>query len=161
MERNLYAPPAAPVADPTEIRQHRPKLVEWAVWSLWVSVAIGIVTPVLQYTVLFTVGSVLLVLVGNVIRYTLAGWIIIRIGQGRHWARILLVLWDTVGLVSIAYQWQAYRDFYLARPMWLGAAAATKLVLDYTAAVLLFTPPANRWFKPPRPAADLAPPGTP
>ena len=42
MDRNLYAPPAATVADPVEVAVDRPKEVTWAMYCIWVSVAIGV-----------------------------------------------------------------------------------------------------------------------
>ena len=44
MERNLYSPPAAPVADPVETEEakgERPKEVTWALRLLWASFVLG------------------------------------------------------------------------------------------------------------------------
>ena len=44
MERNLYSPPAAPVADPVETEAatgERPAQVTWALRLLWASVVLG------------------------------------------------------------------------------------------------------------------------
>ena len=147
MERNLYAPPAAPVADPLESLEDRPARVAWALWLLWVSVAIGVIAPILQFTVLFSFSTVIYMLAVNLVRNAVAAWLILKTGERRNWARILVLAWVLVGIGLIAYRWQVYIGRFKASSL-LGAAAwISKLALDWTAVVLLFTPTANRWFK--------------
>jgi hypothetical protein len=147
MERNLYAPPAAPVADPVETVGDRPAQVAWAVWLLWVSVTIGVMASVLQVTVLFSINIVIYILAVNLARSAVAAWLILKTGEGRNWARILLLVGVLLNLGLIAYRWQVYIGSFKASSL-LGAATwISKLALDWTAVVLLFTPTANRWFK--------------
>ena len=147
MERNLYAPPAAPVADPLESLEDRPARVAWAVWLLWVSVAIGVIAPILQFTVLFSFSTVIYMLAVNLVRNAVAAWLILKTGERRNWARILVLVWVLLGVGLIVYRWQVYIGSFKASSL-LGAATwVTKLALDCTAVALLFTPAANRWFK--------------
>ena len=147
MERNLYAPPAAPVADPLESLEDRPARVAWAVWLLWVSVAIGVIAPILQFTVLFSFSTVIYMLAVNLVRNAVAAWLILKTGERRNWARILVLVWVLLGIGLIVYRWQVYIGSFKASSL-LGAATwVTKLALDCTAVALLFTPAANRWFK--------------
>ena len=149
MERNLYAPPAAPVADPVatlEDRPPRPWQVVWAVWLLWVSFAIGLLAAILQSITLFTFDAVLISLLSNGIRYLFMAWVNIKVSQGRNWARILILLWMLVALATVAFRWREYPGLLKSDSLdWVPATA--KFVLDCVALVLLFTPVANRWFK--------------
>jgi hypothetical protein len=146
MERNLYAPPAAPVADPLESLGDRPAQVAWAMWLLWMALGIGLVAPILQSMILFTFGGVLMQLIFNAIRSLVTAWINIKIGQGRNWARMVMLLWTLAVLSLMAYEWRAFQRLLSGDALyWL--PPATKLLLDCTALALLFTPAANRWFK--------------
>jgi hypothetical protein len=150
MERNLYAPPAAPVADPVETLEDRPRpwQVVWAVWLLWVSFAIGLLAAILQSITLFTFEAVLISLLSNGIRYLLTAWVNIKVSQGRNWARILILLWMLVALALVAFRWREYPGLLASASLdWVPTTA--KFVLDCVALVLLFTPTANRRFKQP------------
>lgn len=150
MERNLYAPPATPVADPVEPPEEgaRPRTVAWAMWLLWVSFAIGLLASVLQSMTLFTSYAALISLLSSGIRHIFTALVNIKISQGRNWARILILVWMLAALASVAFQWRAYPGLLRADSLnWVPATA--KFLLDCTALVLLFTPAANRWFKQP------------
>lgn len=146
MDRNLYAPPAAPVADPVETLGERPPQVAWAVWLLWVSVAIGVIAPVVQVIQVFSIESVVFILAVNVVRNAVAAWLVLKTSEGRNWARILGSLWVLIAIGVIAYRWPAYFGTLKAGSP-LGVATWAKLALDCPAVALLFTPAANRWFK--------------
>jgi hypothetical protein len=146
MERNLYAPPAAPVADPVETRSERPRQVGWAVWLLWISLAGALISSTLDSISLFTFGGVLMPLISRAIRYLVTAWINIKVAEGRNWARILVLLWTLAAVVMVAYEWRSTLEI-LARHSLTEVLDAVKLLLDCTTVVLLFTPAANRWFK--------------
>jgi hypothetical protein len=116
-------------------------------WLLWISFGVGLVAPILQYIGVITYGAVLAGLAFNMIRYVVTAWINIKIGQGRNWARILVLLWMIIAVALMAYQWRQYLPRFDGDPLnWL--PSDSKIVLDCIALALLFTPSANRWFKP-------------
>jgi hypothetical protein len=147
MERNLYEPPAAPVADPAETFGDRPAQVAWAVWLMWVSVAVGVISTVVQYTGVFNLYMVVLVLAGSAGRTAIAAWLILKTSARRNWARILLLLWFLYAIGVIVWRWQVYIGSFTAGPRLATATWVIKSVLDCVALILLFTPAANRWFK--------------
>jgi len=147
MERNLYSPPAAPVADPVETEEakgERPAEVTWALRLLWASVVLGGI-EVLQQRFLRV--SLALVLLTSGTPYVIAGWLLYKIGRGRHWARVTyLVLW-LFGIASIFLFWRAYAANFDGKHSMTAVTEVAETLLDAVGIVLLFVPAANRWFR--------------
>jgi hypothetical protein len=159
MERNLYAPPAAPVADPVEApedRGRRPIEVTWAVRLLWASLAVGVVGQLWQYLLRLPFGYLIILLVALAIRCVISVWVLYRIANGRNWARLVLLAILLLGLAYIGYNWRVYAAIFNGTLNEALVSTITKTILDIGATGLLFTPAANRWFRPSRTAADVA-----
>ncbi len=151
MERNLYAPPAAAVADPVETRAPQPLEVVWALRLLWTSLAVGIVTALAPVLLQISVGLLIYFIIVGAARYVISIWIILRIRGGHNWARILYFIVLAAGLGYTAFSWrQGYLLSLVGKQPLAAAAAAIKSLLDIGAACLLLMPRASRWFKPPR-----------
>jgi hypothetical protein len=150
MDRNLYAPPAADVADPVEPKAERPLEVIWAVRLLWTSLAVGIATVIGPYLLTISPGLLLYLLFAGGARYVISIWILLKIDGGRNWARIVFLVVLVAGLGYTALQWQTYAPLFKGKQPLTEAAWIAKTLLDSGAACLLFMPRANRWFKPPR-----------
>jgi hypothetical protein len=150
MERNLYAPPAATVADPVAPREERPLEVVWALRLLWASLAVGVVTVVGPYLLEISVGLLIYLILAGGARYVISVWVILRIASGRNWARILYLVILVAGFGYMALNWQVYAQLFTFRQPLAAASWIAKTLLDIGAACLLFMPRANRWFKPPR-----------
>ena len=148
MERNLYAPPAAPVVDPAETKKllgDRPEEVIWAMRLLWTSFAVGIIATLAQN---FLRSPLFFLVLTSGIPYLILGWILFKIGRGRHWARVTyLVLW-MLGIVYTGYFWKHYAAFFDGKHSMAAARVVTETLLDLVGLCLLFMPRANRWFKP-------------
>ena len=148
MERNLYSPPAAPVADPVETeaaKAERPKEVTWALRLLWASFVLGGIELIQQR---FLRVSLVLVLLTSGIPYVIVGWILYKIGRGRHWARVTyLVLW-LFGIVSMLLFWRVYAANFDGKHSMTAVTRVAETLLDAVGNVLLFVPAANRWFRP-------------
>jgi hypothetical protein len=152
MERNLYAPPGATVADPVEPREERPIEVTWAVRLMWTSLAVGVITVLGPYLLQISVGLLLYLLIAGGIRYVISAWIILKIARGRNWARFLFLTVFIFGLGSMAVKWQVYSQVITGKNTLTAVTFVAKTLLDIGAACLLFMPRANRWFRPPRAA---------
>lgn len=150
MERNLYAPPAAAVADPVAPREERPLEVVWAVRLLWISLATSAIGLLARYLFEVSIGSIVYVLITGGTRYVIVTWLILRIAGGHNWARIVFLVLLLASLGYTIFNWHYYARFFTAQyPLYVLELVA-KALLDLGAACLLFMPRANRWFKPPR-----------
>jgi len=152
MERNPYAPPVSHVADPTETRGERPKEVSQAVRFLWIAFAVGIVGMFLQPVKVSAPAQWIGMLVGGVIAFGLWAWVIVKISQGRNWARIVFIVLALLGLVFSVFALPMTMPVYRARPL-NGVVALINLVLEIASLYLLLTAAARTWFKPPQTTA--------
>ncbi len=88
MERNPYAPPVSPVADPAEVRGQRPRQVDLAVRCLWGSLALSAVGLVLQPTRAATPQSqaayMLTLIIAGIIGFGIWAWVVVKISRGRN-----------------------------------------------------------------------------
>jgi hypothetical protein len=150
MDRNVYAPPTAAVADPVVPREERPLEVVWALRLLWTSLAVGVVTVVGPYLLEISVGLLIYLIIAGGARYVISVWVILRIAGGHNWARILYLVVLVAGIGYTAVNWQSYVPLFTFKQSLTAAPWIAKTLLDIGAACLLFMPRANRWFKPPR-----------
>jgi hypothetical protein len=167
MDRNLYAPPAASVADPVETRGgHRPWQVTWAVNLIWLWVPLSVANivvaqfvPTINAPSYLPIAIVSTVLSPAGIQALAVAWLNSQIAHGRNWARIVLTVIFALGLVYLAFQWRLYAKIFAAinwqtfattspRILWAAswAGAVLRSLLNLSPA-LLFTPKANQWFK--------------
>lgn len=154
MDRNLYAPPAAAVADPVEVKAERPKEVTWAMNLIWAALVIGTAAGLLSMaTTLFTASpfgtsaTVAVVAIGVGVRIVITVWVNTRIALGRNWMRILLAVLFASGVVYFAVEWRAYANLLTGKAPLFFMATLVRSLLNVATMVLLFTPRANRWFK--------------
>lgn len=156
-ERNPYSPPTAAVADiSTERSLERPVAVVRAVKLLWVTFAISVLSTIAGLLLLPTqeaggsFGVVIIVLlVALGVAFAICYWIYGAIHAGRNWARVLLLVFMIIGVLSVV---AIGAMLVIARQMptvgGLDAIVTTvQWVLTGYATFLLFTPPANAWFR--------------
>src|SRR5581483_2962929 len=154
-DRNLYAPPAAAVADPVVATAARPKEVTWAMICIWAWLAVTIAQGVLPaaislINVSFGIIEILILFVVRIgVPAIITVWINSNIAQGRSWPRIVVALLFGIGLVYRAVQLKSYLLLISGTAAYttLASLQFIKLPLGTIAAVLLFLPRANRWFK--------------
>jgi hypothetical protein len=150
MERNVYAPPTAAVADPVAPREERPLEVVRAVRLLWISLAISVIGLLARYLLEISIGLIVYLLISGGARYLISTWIILRIAGGHNWARIVFLVVFLAGLGYMIFNWRSYAQYFTGERPLYALELAAKTLLDLGAACLLFMPRANRWFKPPR-----------
>jgi hypothetical protein len=153
LERNPYSPPQAAVADAPELDDvaGRPREVKIAVAVLWVGVvtgAVGSVTQQLSYPTM----SWLVFLLSQAVGLAVSAWFISKIGRGRNWARIVLLVIMTLAVVMLIVVLFSVplRTFYLQvyrRVPIVAAVSAIHWLLDIVALACVFTRPASAWFK--------------
>jgi len=150
MERNLYAPPTAAVADPVAPREVRPLEVVRAVRLLWISLAISVISLLARYLLEISIGLIVYLVIVGGSQYLVTTWIILRIAGGHNWARIVFLVVLLAGLGYAIFNWHYYAQFFTGASPLTALEIAAKTFLDLGAACLLFMPRANHWFKPPR-----------
>jgi len=150
MERNLYAPPTAAVADPVVPREERPLEVLWAVRLLWISLAVGVIGVLAKYLLEISIGLIVYLLISEGARYLISTWLILRIASGHNWARIVFLVIYVAGLGYMIFNWHSYAQWFTGEHLLYALELVAKTLLDLGAACLLLMPRANRWFKPPR-----------
>jgi len=148
MERNPYAPPVSPVADPTEIRGERPKEVTLAVKLLWTSLLLGVAGMFFQPLNATATAQWIGVIIGAGAVFGIWAWIVAKIAKGRNWARILFLVLVILGLVVTALVLPTAMTIYRARPL-NGLVSLINLVIEVVTMYLLLTAPARAWFKQP------------
>lgn len=155
-DRNLYAPPAAAVADPVGTRATRPREITWAIILAWAwggtylasalpSMAVEFINDGVS---IFYILGWLIVPIG--IPAAFIAWITDRIGAGRRWARILACVLIGIYLVNTIRQWPTLLGQLtdkLPLTALLRISLLARLMLAVGTVILLFTPRANQWFK--------------
>ena len=158
-DRNLYAPPAAAVADPVGTRTTRPKEITWAIILTWAWAATYLVSALPSLAVEFINGgrSIFYILGWMIlpvgIPAAFLAWITDRIGAGRRWARIVACVLIGACAVETVKQWPALLDPLTGKNPLTGLTALlwisslVRLALAVGTVTLLFTPRANKWFR--------------
>ena len=148
MSSNPYAPPTAHVADvaSAEDSATKPVQVKVAVALLWLTLGVGLIRSATNLLRLHLQGYALVgVALVFFIFVPLVGLWTYRISRGGRWARLTYGLMVTVGVLG-------YLLGFIKSPpaVHLDFALLTfQSVLQLGAVALLYTPPANRWFRKP------------
>jgi hypothetical protein len=149
MERNLYSPPTAPVADPLEThlqRAERPPEVGWAMWLLWMSFLISTLA-VFQPFFLRTSLVFAALTIGT--PRAIVAWILFSIGRGRQWARITYGVLFVFGIAYQAFLWKARLVNFHGKFSQSDVLTAAEDLLRLAGICLLFSRRANLWFRAP------------
>ena len=136
MTVNPYAPPSAQVADPVEPPLPRPRRVTVAMLLLCISAASGAIATLIQHPaqivgqVLFSIGVTL--------------GLCLAIAARRNWARWVYTALIALTWVAVSTDLTTFLRTPLTGPRIMAAAGNG---LEMLALILLFTGPANRWFR--------------
>jgi hypothetical protein len=142
---NPYAPPKALVTDSqseAEAIHQQPAAVRVAVWLLWVSLAVAVVSSAVRIkgsTEQAALNYALGLLISNAV---LSIWLNLKIAAGRNWARIVWMVWFLLGASLTAAMFLTVLKQYTWNPL-----ARVQGLLQIVIFVLLLTPSAARWFK--------------
>jgi hypothetical protein len=121
----------------------RPKQVDRAVMLLWLSLALAVPLIYLEgardpQTWLHPAALIFMAVI-----FAIAAALNVLIYKGHNWARIVVLIFYVIGLISLL----ASSD----EPVPAGAAEhalnVLTLVIDSIALYLLFTPPGSQWFR--------------
>jgi hypothetical protein len=147
--KNPYAPPKAVVDDVSSgTEPSRPASVSRAMQLLWAAVAISFVSGILNAYLTETPNVpksmyVGFLLFGWVVGFLIVWWILSSIGKGKNWARIVqlvLFLFGIFGMLMVFAMPQK-----VSAVIWV--LYAIQMGLNLWGMVLLFSAPANAWFR--------------
>lgn len=153
MERNPYAPPDAQVADPVREApsMQRPRTVTLALRLMWAALAISAVNVVLGWNTMFDLAEIpaevrafvkVFAMLVMVLSFTAYVWIVWKMGEGRNWARIVLLIFQLLSLVANPFS-QLPKQGVL-----VGSIGILAFVMEVAAIVLMFLPASREWFQP-------------
>ena len=146
MSHNPYKPPDSAVADiPAPFELQRPRAVVIAVWLSWVSIALGIISSIVDFDAsdpdLSPGLQIALAVAGSAISALLT----VMIWRGRNWARILTLILSSISYAMLAVLMAGSPEFAaeMTSDAWLWAISA---FLDVVFVVLIFGP-GRAWFR--------------
>ena len=149
-----YRPPASLVADPPRKRQHTaPPSATWAVRFLWAAFVIALVQmfPVIVVLARSPAGFAAIAILASL----LAGWAFVtrQMGRRSNWARIVFLVMFWLGMAIVILRWQRTLELFRGPPV-RAAFATLQYVLQLSAASLLSTRNARRWYRHAQQRAD-------
>lgn len=159
--KNVYAPPAAPVADPgPEQLIVRPRQIIVAAWLLWIAASLGAVMSFVNFFALdtpVTLQQIMSWILMWIIVLTVNGWIIYCITLGKNWARIFKLItsgFSLTGLMMIVVMkntqlevYSRYFQVFEKQPSISQAISWFNTILLLVIMWLLFTKPGSEWFR--------------
>jgi hypothetical protein len=146
---NPYAPPKAAVNDVSSgVEPPRPPQVNRALQLLWTAVAVsfgsGILNAYLTETPDVPRGMyVAFMIVGWVVGFLITWWLLSSIGKGKNWARIVELVLFLFGILGILMVFRMPQE--VSPVIWV--LYAVQMGLNVWGFVLLFSAPANGWFR--------------
>jgi hypothetical protein len=144
MAANPYTPPKADVKDvgPERALGERPRQVVYAVVLLWISFALGVPAAYWEHQrTPADVAPVYWVLAALIIGLFIL--VIVFLGRGRNWARIVLLVLVVISFLSFL----GTMGEMLSHPAIEIVLNVVTLAIDAVAVYLVFTKPGALWFR--------------
>jgi len=151
MNENRYAPPVAPVADADAgAALTRPRNVKLGCWILWAELVIGLPgffyqmftpPPGVEAGIPHVIYIVVMIITLGI--FLLFAWFTYMAWDGRNWARILYLVLISLGLLFSF--WALPKAF--EKSTYDGVIYIVQTVMSIVGVVLLFSPPANAWYR--------------
>lgn len=121
----------------------KPAVVEWAMHLLWLSLGLGGIITFLSVPSEREPGYVLEVIIVNSIVVALLIFLYSKISAGRNWARITFAIFTILGLWWFVIELASVFE----QSNLLGVLNTMMMIMDLAAAIMIYTPSANIWFK--------------
>lgn len=145
MSDNPYSPPNVEVSDvgPGGPALQRPRAVVVAVRLLWVSIVAGIPVSIREYQDGASEENATFLLYFTLALYVLSVFMVVFIHRGRNWARIMLLVFNILNVLSFLLAFEALQKYPTGDFIILLIVVA----LDLVALYLLYTRAATLWFR--------------
>src|SRR5262245_38369650 len=146
MSENPYAPPKAHVVDaelppPT---MERPKQIMWAIWLAAIAYVLGLVVVLVSWDYYSRLQSMASFLGSQLFSLAIMVWLYYKIYVGRNWARIVLLIFSALGMVTIMNR--VVMDILATAPALAKLQTVVGLALNVVVLLLLFLAPGRQWF---------------
>lgn len=128
---------------PSNTTATKPAIIHFAIGLLWASLAVAAVKVALDWANFVSRGSVAFTVCLMILTFALIGFFVVKIGQGKNWARIVFVVIFVLGVVPAIFTWRS--EF--ARSPLLGILSIVQDALQATALYFIFTSPGKEWFR--------------
>lgn len=150
-ERDRYAVPKAALRDPEPGRPRRPATVWISIGILWLMLTVLTIAVFVAWSRMSQSYGSTRITVAALMGITsfIAALALFETGRGRNWGRIVTTLW-TLAIIALGFGVQDYAKF----PPWELVGALIPPGLLTIAAVLLFVPASNAWFRAVRSGID-------
>jgi hypothetical protein len=125
----------------------KPPSVRHSVACLWVSAGLAAVLGLLQLSGILPTPDLKAAVATGLITVALLALVCVKVGAGRNWARWFFVGIYALGSVSFAVAALLWPQAFLSLPPLLKISAIGQFALQTAALVLMFTKPANVWFR--------------
>lgn len=122
---------------------HKPQTVVAAVNLLWVSLAVGLVKMLMDFSNLSALAPAAITNFVLVFTFVLIGFLIFKISAGRNWARITFLVMFVIGLLPTL---PLILGEFTRVPV-VGALSVVQAGLQVYALFLLFRQPGSTWFR--------------
>jgi len=145
---NPYAPPQAVVQDAPDVALPlpQPHAVTVAVWMLWIEVALSTLSSLIRMGSVRETIAVIAILFGAVLFQGLSALLILKIWQGRNWARITYLVLMLLGILSLIQMAATFPVGVQYVPGIEALLTFIGMTLDLVAMYLLFVP-GRAWFR--------------
>lgn len=145
MNENPYTPPNAEVRDAAADRAvpERPRQVVHAVRMLWLSLVLSIPLSMREFQDASAESDSTFLLYFILTLYAISVVINIHVHRGSNWARILLLVFNVLNVLSFAGAMNEILKYPAGDLVALGAS----MFLDLVALVLIYTRPGALWFR--------------
>jgi hypothetical protein len=146
---NPYAPPKAAVDDVSSgTEPPRPPQVTRSVRLMWAAVAVSFVSGIVNAKLTETPGIpkamyVGFLITGWVVGFLIIWWILSSIAKGKNWARIVQLVLFLFGIFGMLMVFAMPQQ--VSGAIW--ALYAIQMGLNVWGMILLFSGPANAWFR--------------
>jgi len=145
MNDNPYTPPESEVKDVPYERavEERPRNIVYAVRMLWISLVLSIPMSMREYRDAASEGNAAFLLYFILTLYAISVLINVYIHRGSHWARVLLLVFNVLNVLSFLAAMQELLGYPAGDLVCLAASMA----LDLIALMLVYTRPGALWFR--------------
>jgi hypothetical protein len=157
MANSPYAPPAARVSDPLELRGPRPLSVRRAAQFLWASFVLSVASGMLYLAGALPTPNLTADVVTTISTAGLIALIAAKVGAGRSWARWLFVAIYVLGSMMFAVILTFTPQAFLSLPALGQVLGLVQFGLQTCALVLMFSRASRQWFNIPHATASASP----
>lgn len=127
----------------TQSAAQKPQPIVTAVNLLWVSLAVGLVKMLMDFSNLSGMAAAAFTNFILIFTFALIAFLIFKISAGRNWARITFLVMFIIGVLPTLPI--VLGEF--SRSAVVGALSAAQIGLQVYALFLLFTQPGSSWFR--------------